>query len=185
VEGLIAVSRVVRGSHFVSDVTAGVVLGVLVGSVVAYPLRDWRRSLAGGLTNVTPYLAGAFALLSTFYQPASDRELQVMMLWAGSAAVAFGAGNRWGSTLRSQPSALLPYSAPAIGAGLALTTGAWLVVLVAGLVIAARWLLGDGTQPVTAVGTGSRAILAEAAVTALLILAILSLQGMKGVLLPS
>jgi hypothetical protein len=108
-----------------------------------------------------------------------------MMLWVGSAAVAFGAGNRWGSTLRSQPSALLPYSVPAIGIGLSLATGAWLVVVVAGLVIVARGLLGGGVQPVTAVGTGSRAILAEAVVTALLILAILSLQSMKGILLLS
>lgn len=180
--GLIAASRVLRGSHFASDVTAGVVLGVAVGFVVTNPLRDWRASLAGALAGLTPFLAGAFALLWTLCRPVSDEPQQAMMVWTGAVAIAFGAGNRWGSAFRGQPSAFLPYATPAIGAGLALTTGAWLVVLLVLLLLVARWLRAGGVQANESLPSGHRTLLTETAVSLLLVLAVLSLQAAKGLL---
>jgi undecaprenyl-diphosphatase len=181
VAGLIAVARVVRGSHFATDVAAGVVLGTLVGSVVASPLRDWRASVVGALTSLAPYVAGAFAILWTLCRPVADPDLHGMMLWTGSIAVAFGAGSRWGSAFRGEPTAFLPFAMPAIGIGLALTTGAWIVMLVVGLVILARRLVDDVSRPEGSIRAGSsRALLTEAVLAVLLVLTVLSLQVMKG-----
>ncbi|HEX9546832.1 MAG TPA: phosphatase PAP2 family protein, partial [Acidimicrobiales bacterium] len=41
VAGLVAVSRVLRGSHFPTDVWAGAVLGVVIGSMAAVGLKRW------------------------------------------------------------------------------------------------------------------------------------------------
>jgi len=177
---LIAMARVIRGSHFATDVAAGVVLGILVGSVVAGPLRNWRASVAGGLSSLAPYVAGAFAILWTLCRPVADPDLYGMMLWTGSIAVAFGAGSRWGSAFRGEPTVFLPFAMPVIGIGLALTTGAWIVVSVVGLVILARWLVDDESCPEGSIRAGSRALLTEAALALLLVLTVLSLQGMKG-----
>ena len=180
---LVAVARVVRGSHFATDVAAGVVLGILVGSLVAGPLRAWRASVGGALSILALPVAAAFAILWTLCQPVADPELHGMMFWTGSIAIAFGAGSRWGSVLRGEPTAFLPYAMPAIGIGLAVTTGAWLVVLVVGLVILARRLAADEFRPEGSSRAGSRALLTEAVLAVLLVLTVLSLQGMKGLLI--
>jgi undecaprenyl-diphosphatase len=57
--GFVALTRVVRGSHFVSDVVAGVVLGLVVGTLAASPVREWKPALAQVL------LAGASWLIVT------------------------------------------------------------------------------------------------------------------------
>src|SRR5579885_621088 len=44
--GFVIVSRVVRGSHFPTDVLAGALLGLAVGALVVNPLKQWRTSLA-------------------------------------------------------------------------------------------------------------------------------------------
>jgi undecaprenyl-diphosphatase len=181
--GLVTISRVVRGSHFVTDVIAGVVLGVLVGAIVSAPLKDWRAALACALASLTPYVAGAFAILWTLCQPVGNAELQAMMLWTGSIVVAFGAGSRWGSAYRGEPTAFLPYATPAIAVGVALTTGAWVVVLVVGLVLCARWLARDRSTAVDVLTRGSRALVAEVALAVILLLTVLSLQSVKGLLL--
>jgi undecaprenyl-diphosphatase len=38
----VAASRVFRGSHFLTDIVAGAVLGVLIGAIVAHPWKDRR-----------------------------------------------------------------------------------------------------------------------------------------------
>jgi len=56
--GTIAVSRTLRGSHFLTDIAAGAVIGYLVGSIAANPLRRWRASLEAALLDATPFAAG-------------------------------------------------------------------------------------------------------------------------------
>src|SRR6185295_5614177 len=129
---LIACSRVSRGSHFATDVIMGITVGVLVGSVVARPVREWRQSLTGMIAQVAPGLTIGFAVLWTVCHPVVDPVQDAVMFWTGALALAFGAGSRWGSAFRGEPAAFLPYADLVIGFGLAMMTGSWLVVLIAG-----------------------------------------------------
>src|SRR5262245_10140325 len=61
----IAASRIIRGSHFLTDTVGGAVLGYVIGRLVAHPWRDWRLSLSSALFVVTPFLAGLLALVWT------------------------------------------------------------------------------------------------------------------------
>ena len=44
----VALSRVLRGSHFPTDVVGGAVVGILSGSIAAAPLKEWRTSVQQG-----------------------------------------------------------------------------------------------------------------------------------------
>ena len=76
----VAVSRVVRGSHFLTDVTAGAVLGCWVGMVAAHPWKQWRESLESALAMTAPAVVALLALVWTIGLPVSDA-------WAASALV--------------------------------------------------------------------------------------------------
>jgi undecaprenyl-diphosphatase len=54
--GYVSLTRVFRGSHFVSDAVAGVVLGLAVGTLVAAPKQDWGPAVRGVLLAATSWL---------------------------------------------------------------------------------------------------------------------------------
>src|SRR5512132_536150 len=63
----VAASRVWRGSHFLSDVVAGMVMGFVVGSIFSGPLRCWGRSCAQALVRIAPptlFITGLFWVLT-------------------------------------------------------------------------------------------------------------------------
>ena len=183
--GLIAGSRVVRGSHFATDVAAGIVLGLMVGSVVARPLREWRTSVTAVIIDSTPWLAVALAVLWTLCHPVADEGRDAMMLWTGSIAVAFGVGSRWGSAFRGEPSAFLHYATPAVGLGVAFTTGAWLIVGITCFVIATQWVAEAGSRMDPSFDGDRRALLVETARAGALVFLILTIQWFKGLLSPA
>ncbi|MEW6543762.1 MAG: phosphatase PAP2 family protein [Nitrospirota bacterium] len=183
----VAVSRVVRGSHFPSDVLAGTLLGCLVGYVVARPLRDWRRSLDEALLAATPYVVGAFALVWTVTRASPDEATNQGLVAGGLLAIAIGMGSRLYEACRPGRRFLsLPEANIAIGIGLALTTASLLATALAVLAGLARWLVRDRmrTDPASS-GTArsvSRSLPFEGALLLLLLLAVLSIQGVKGLL---
>jgi undecaprenyl-diphosphatase len=68
----ISVSRLFRGSHFLTDIVVGAVLGVLIGAVIVCR-KQWRASLASALFAVTSPLAVLFAVMTTIWHtPSSD-----------------------------------------------------------------------------------------------------------------
>lgn len=81
----IAGSRILRGSHFITDVAVGTVIGVLAGTVVATPWRDWRRSLESGLVKVAPPLAALFVVVWTVGHRPPDRWLAPQLIGTGMA----------------------------------------------------------------------------------------------------
>jgi membrane-associated phospholipid phosphatase len=68
----IAVSRMVRGSHYLTDVVGGAILGALVGAVVAHPWKDWRSSLESALLTASLPLAASLVFMTTIGNPPVD-----------------------------------------------------------------------------------------------------------------
>jgi hypothetical protein len=79
----IAVSRMVRGSHYLTDVAAGAILGVLIGALSAHPWKDWRKSLASALFSVTVPLAACLVLMTTVADAPADDWMVIAFKGAG------------------------------------------------------------------------------------------------------
>ncbi|MBX3302754.1 MAG: phosphatase PAP2 family protein [Nitrospira sp.] len=86
----VALSRVLRGSHFPTDVVGGAVVGILSGSIAAAPLKAWRTSILEGCR----YAAGGSSLLLAVLWTLSHRmdEGFVGLLFMALGATAVMAG---------------------------------------------------------------------------------------------
>lgn len=144
---LVALSRIVRGSHFPTDVMAGVSLGLLAGCVISRPLRAWKHSLLLALTMSTPFLVTAFAFIWIAVYPSFDEPMTLVMLVIGMITLGLGMTVRLYRRLdarRQPPQKLFLGLAEAnvlIGSGLALTTGSRLVTIMAMFVSVGYWLM--------------------------------------------
>ncbi len=85
--GFVSVTRVFRGSHFVSDALAGAVVGLVVGTLAATPVQEWKAVLRYLLLAGTPWLVVACAVLWLAILPSSG--LLVTGLLAAAAAAAW------------------------------------------------------------------------------------------------
>ncbi|TAJ22817.1 MAG: phosphatase PAP2 family protein [Nitrospirae bacterium] len=183
---LVAASRIVRGSHFPTDVAAGVVLGILAGSLVADPIREWRKSLAEGLVDLIPYLAGAFALLWIALHPYPNERTILMMGAIGWVVIGLGLFIRLSLKIRPRSwSGGMPAANALLGIGLAITTGSLLVTVLALLIVGAWWLeLRDGAY-LDAGGSAAvnvRFVMTESAVAMSVAAAAVAIQAVKGLL---
>ena len=79
----VSVSRLFRASHFLTDVVAGAVLGVLIGAVVAHPWEDRFASFTSALMTVTPPLAVVLALMTTIGQSPSQGRTATILSQGG------------------------------------------------------------------------------------------------------
>jgi membrane-associated phospholipid phosphatase len=80
--GLVGLSRVVRGSHFPTDVFAGAVLGVVIGSLAAAGFRRWREVLPGLLRTGVPIAVIVFLVVWVIFHPTGR--------WSGDMAYLVG-----------------------------------------------------------------------------------------------
>ncbi len=193
---LIAISRLVRGSHFPTDVAVGAILGLLLGLLVVTP-RDIRwKTIRHGLIGIAPYIAGAFALLWIAMQPSQESAYDRIAFTAGMLGVLVGVGSRLSLRLRGSsgtarlPPVSIPVANGLIVVGLALSTGSLLVLLL-GVLVSVSWALvdGDGSQSPASVeeapspaGVGFAGIYSEAILAALLIAGLAVGLGLKGIL---
>jgi undecaprenyl-diphosphatase len=177
VAAVIAASRVIHGSHFPADVLAGVVLGILVGFVSANGLAEWRASLTRGLLVVAPMVVVIGIVCWTTFQPAVQGARSTAFLVAGAAMIVLGLAVRLGK-FRSRVIGTLSRWSPALcGGGLGLTTASWLNVTGATLLGIAYSVMPrdpDGVQ------ARDRRLHPEVAIALAFLVAVLALQGLKG-----
>jgi membrane-associated phospholipid phosphatase len=84
--GFVSVTRVFRGSHFVSDALAGVVLGIVVGTLAATPVQQWKAALRHLLLAGTPWLVVVCAVVWLVVLPSSGMLATGLLAGAGAAA---------------------------------------------------------------------------------------------------
>jgi membrane-associated phospholipid phosphatase len=139
----IAVSRIVRGSHYLTDVAGGALLGCLIGSLAANRWRDWRTSLESALYALTPFLAALLAILWTIGQHPSSLWLAPQLIGGGAIVIFLGLA---GDVLLVIRPDVLPafftrhFARSLIGFGIGMFTGSVLVSVTVLLVCIAWWL---------------------------------------------
>ena len=183
IAAFVALSRVLRGSHFPTDVMGGAVLGVLSGSVAAAPLKQWRASLVEGLLHASLGTCALFALLWTLSHQAEEGMAAVLLIGLGMVTTASGlwlrrttwVGDR-GPALNWRGHAALVL----IAYGLAAMTTSPLVLASVGFACLAAWFAaaeasGQDRPP-------ARAMMREGALVIAVLLALAILYDGRGVL---
>ncbi len=191
VAGLVAVSRVLRGSHFPTDVWVGAVLGVVIGSMVVVGLKRWPDdALPGLLRTGMPVAVATFSILWIVLRPAPARSYEVISLGVGVALVLAGGlvrGLSWTYLEGEDKGPLRAVGRLLLIVGVAVGCAPWWAAVVLGAVLLPQGVAGfrqaypPATVPVRAlaeVPVWGREALAVGA--ALVILA--ALQSVKGLL---
>lgn len=143
---VVSVSRLFRASHFLTDIIAGAVLGVLIGAMVAHPWEDRRSAVTSALMTLTPPLAVLLAVMTTIGQHPSEGRIGTILSQGGLLTAL--AGMTAYLVLRIRP-ALLPASFAKMGAvalmglGIAMCSESLWVTTVILLVCLAHWLNMD------------------------------------------
>lgn len=146
VAAFVALSRVLRGSHFPSDVFGGWVLGTVSGMVAANPWKDWIRSVESALYHAAIGTVWGFALFWSLAYPVESGPESLLLIGVGALLVAVGfvahLRKRWSSRVALTTSSTQgPIMAMALGVSLMST--APIVMASTGLLCVALWLRGD------------------------------------------
>ena len=153
VAAFVALSRVLRGSHFPTDVVGGAVLGSLCGVLASAPLKEWRTSLEDGVRYAAVGVSTVFAMLWALSYPIDDGLVGTLFLVLATATI-LGAlwlrRGHWLTTGQSQEGWQPKASILLIGYGLAALTTSPLVLASVGVVCLAVWFappdLSSGTH---------------------------------------
>ncbi len=181
----VALSRVLRGSHFPTDVLGGAVIGILSGFIATAPLKQWRLSLQEGLRHAAIGASSVFALLWVLSRRMEEGMLGILFLVLGAGAVVGGLWIRrthWarkggtGGNWHSHTSALL------IAYGLAAMTTSPLVLSSVGFACMASWFEAIGRNDDQAEESTSWSVMRETALIGGVAIAILILVDARGVL---
>ncbi len=176
--GLVCLSRIIRGSHFPTDVFAGAVLGVLIGSLAAAGLKRWHEDALPGLLRVgMPLAVAVFLIVWVVLHPAQPWSQASSDLVVGAALVLAGGLRRGAAGPIDQGGLRRAAGNMLMAFGIAVAVGPWwagLLVLVALAPMSLVWLRTaqptlSGRLPVwgrDALAVGS-ALLAIAAIRAM------------------
>ena len=139
----VAASRVLRGSHYLTDAVGGAVVGYLVGTVASSPWRAWRQALESALLAVVTPVTALLVLFSTLGASVVADGWLGSMVPVGGALVLAGAIGRLLSLVKSD---IMPpwWSSQVahilVGGGFGLMTGSALTIGAVGCAGAAQWL---------------------------------------------
>ncbi len=139
----IAASRIVRGSHYLTDVAGGAALGCVMGVIASHPWREWRTSAAMAVCRMTPFLVATLALVWTIMHLPSEAWPSPQLLWGGVTLTLAGLVGHILWTMQSSwhPTWLSgPLARGLVGLGLGMTTGSLFVTTAVLLVCVAHWL---------------------------------------------
>lgn len=138
----VGASRIWRGSHFPSDVVAGMATGFVVGSIFNGPFRWWGRSAAQALVRIAPTTLFITALFWVLTHRIVDATTDGILLASGVVLVYGGLVLRLarhrGSTTGIDPERTT-ISESLLGLGLGVVTAAPILIGLTGLVCLARW----------------------------------------------
>jgi membrane-associated phospholipid phosphatase len=182
----IAASRVIRGSHYLTDVAGGAALGCVVGMIAAHPWREWRASVGIAVCRMTPFLVAMFALVWTIVHLPSEAWPFQQLLWSGLVLTLTGLLGHILWTVRSSmcPAWLSGSLARGlVGLGLGMTAGSLFVTTAVLLVCVAHWLDGiSGQVESMAEGhVGLWAAMAEGLFVAAMLLVLGASYALKGI----
>ena len=181
----VMLSRVLRGSHFPTDVVGGAIVGALSGAIAAAPLKAWRTSLREGIEQSA---AGAVALLALLWSLARAPEqgtVGMLLIGLGLGAIAAGLWLRrteWTGSERSGSSRHATRSSLLLCYGMASMTTSLYVIAAAGLACIAYWLQEVGLLGERQQDPGSWRIVREGVLLCGVVLTLFMMYGGRGVL---
>ena len=143
IASFVVLSRILRGSHFPTDVLGGAVFGIVSGSIAAAPLKQWRHSLHEGILHAALGACAAFAFLWVISRPADAGLSGILLTGLGLVSMASGLWLRrseWAGNGRSRAASSAAASVILIAYGLAAMTTSLYVLAAAGFACLAYWL---------------------------------------------
>lgn len=182
----IAASRIVRGSHYLTDVAGGAALGCVMGMIAAHPWREWRSSAGMAVCRMTPFFVATLALVWTIVHLPSETWPFQQLLWGGLLLTLTGLVGHvlWTGQSSWCPAWLSgPLARSLVGLGLGMTTGSLFIATIVLLVCAAHWLDGfPGQIESMAQGhVGLRAAMTEGLFVAAMLLVLGASYALKGI----
>jgi membrane-associated phospholipid phosphatase len=186
VAAAIAASRIIRGSHYLTDVAGGAALGCFMGMIAAHPWREWRSSAGLAVMRMTPFFAATLALVWTIGHLPSEAWPFQQLVWGGLSLTLVGLVGHvlWSVQSSWRPVWLSgPLARGLVGLGLGMTTGSLFVTTIVLLVCAACWLEGLPGQIESLAGghVGLRTAMAEGLFVAAMLLVLGASYALKGI----
>jgi len=125
--GLVGISRVVRGSHFLTDVYTGAIAGLLIGTVVAVGFTHWRDHALPQLLRVgVPWIVVTFLVIWIILHRAPAWPEERVHLWVGGVCVLCGVLFRlWGSLRGNRRELLCVLGNTSLLLGIAVAFAPW------------------------------------------------------------
>jgi len=150
----IALCRVIKGSHFPTDVLGGLLVGIGSGLVLVYARDTWKEATARALAHGLPWLVTAFGLLWVLVpHPGIELDPNFSLVFGLNLIMVGLILRLWWirecTIVKPQSHLKIPtWPRLLMGLGLATTTGS-LIVVGASILAGITWWLGTQSEPLS------------------------------------